>query len=148
MRDSGAKLLLPWMTQGLWAFLVSLPVTLTNTLLYQYRTHTTPHLINTHHQSYRAEMVDELTWRDGLGWSIWALGFCCEVLADQQKKRFAAKPANKDKFIDEGLWHYRSTHTPHTVIHTHTHHTHTHSHISPLCVLSCGVAVTPITRVR
>jgi hypothetical protein len=32
MRDSGAKLLLPWMTQGLWAFALSLPVTLTNAL--------------------------------------------------------------------------------------------------------------------
>lgn len=35
---------------------------------------------------------------------IWALGFGVEVVADDQKRRFAADPANRGKFIQSGLW--------------------------------------------
>ena len=38
------------------------------------------------------------------GFIIWAIGFSLEVIADNQKSRFAADPANKDKFIAVGLW--------------------------------------------
>ncbi len=39
-----------------------------------------------------------------LGLLIWILGFGIEVVADLQKSRFNADPANKGKFINTGLW--------------------------------------------
>jgi steroid 5-alpha reductase family enzyme len=39
-----------------------------------------------------------------LGLLIWAGGFAIEVVADAQKSRFRADPANKGKFIQTGLW--------------------------------------------
>ena len=38
------------------------------------------------------------------GVSIFGLGFGLEVVADWQKDAFRADPANKGKFITEGLW--------------------------------------------
>ncbi len=38
------------------------------------------------------------------GFLVWALGFAMEVIADSQKSRFNADPANKGKFIQTGLW--------------------------------------------
>jgi steroid 5-alpha reductase family enzyme len=35
---------------------------------------------------------------------IWLLGFAIEVIADAQKSRFKADPANAGKFIRSGLW--------------------------------------------
>ena len=35
---------------------------------------------------------------------MWALGFGFESIADLQKSRFAADPANRDMFISTGLW--------------------------------------------
>ena len=39
-----------------------------------------------------------------LGLLVWAFGFAVEVIADAQKSRFNADPANKGKFIQTGLW--------------------------------------------
>ena len=39
-----------------------------------------------------------------LGILTWAAGMTIEVVADRQKSRFKANPANEGKFIDEGLW--------------------------------------------
>lgn len=38
------------------------------------------------------------------GFLVWAVGFGLEVVADQQKGRFNADPANKGNFISTGLW--------------------------------------------
>lgn len=38
------------------------------------------------------------------GLLVWILGFSIEVVADAQKSRFSAKPENKGKFIQTGLW--------------------------------------------
>lgn len=38
------------------------------------------------------------------GFLIWLFGFAVEVIADAQKSRFNADPANKGKFIQTGLW--------------------------------------------
>lgn len=43
------------------------------------------------------------------GWAlagvvVWAAGFGIEIVADRQKSRFKADPANKGKFISTGLW--------------------------------------------
>ncbi|HXF85668.1 MAG TPA: DUF1295 domain-containing protein [Anaerolineales bacterium] len=39
-----------------------------------------------------------------LGALVWVIGFAIEVIADAQKSRFNADPANKGKFIRTGLW--------------------------------------------
>ncbi len=38
------------------------------------------------------------------GATIWLLGFGLETVADAQKSRFRADPANRGRFIDVGLW--------------------------------------------
>lgn len=39
-----------------------------------------------------------------VGLLVWLIGFTFEVVADAQKNRFRADPANKGKFIRSGLW--------------------------------------------
>lgn len=39
-----------------------------------------------------------------LGLLLWAVGFGVEVVADNQKRRFRRDPANRGRFISEGLW--------------------------------------------
>jgi len=39
-----------------------------------------------------------------IGGVLWLAGFGIEVVADQQKSRFRADPANRDRFINTGLW--------------------------------------------
>ena len=39
-----------------------------------------------------------------IGFLIWVFGFAIEVVADNQKSRFRADPANEGKFIHTGLW--------------------------------------------
>ncbi len=39
-----------------------------------------------------------------LGVLVWLMGFGIEVAADAQKSRFSAKPENKGRFIQTGLW--------------------------------------------
>lgn len=39
-----------------------------------------------------------------IGFLVWAFGFGIEVIADAQKSRFNADPANQGKFIQTGLW--------------------------------------------
>jgi steroid 5-alpha reductase family enzyme len=39
-----------------------------------------------------------------VGFLVWVFGFVYEVIADSQKSRFNADPANKGKFIQTGLW--------------------------------------------
>lgn len=38
------------------------------------------------------------------GMVLWAAGFAFEVIADEQKRRFRADPANAGRFIHTGLW--------------------------------------------
>lgn len=39
-----------------------------------------------------------------VGFLLWAAGFAVEVVADRQKSRFRADPANRGRFISSGLW--------------------------------------------
>jgi steroid 5-alpha reductase family enzyme len=39
-----------------------------------------------------------------VGLLVWIFGFAIEVVADAQKSRFRARPENKGKFINTGLW--------------------------------------------
>lgn len=45
-----------------------------------------------------------LDWFALIGFLVWAVGFAIEAIADGQKSRFNADPANKGKFISTGLW--------------------------------------------
>lgn len=45
--------------------------------------------------------LDAFFWA---GTGLWAIGFAFEVIADDQKRRFRADPANHGKFITSGLW--------------------------------------------
>lgn len=39
-----------------------------------------------------------------LGIAVWLVGFAIEAIADHQKRRFRADPANRGRFIRDGLW--------------------------------------------
>ena len=39
-----------------------------------------------------------------LGGVVWVVGFATEAMADWQKRRFRADPANRNRFIQSGLW--------------------------------------------
>ena len=39
-----------------------------------------------------------------IGAIVWAIGFLIEIIADNQKTQFRNNPANKDRFINTGLW--------------------------------------------
>ncbi|MEM9411175.1 MAG: DUF1295 domain-containing protein [Planctomycetota bacterium] len=43
-------------------------------------------------------------WFGVLGLVIWVLGFSIEVIADLQKSKFKMDEANKERFINTGLW--------------------------------------------
>jgi len=45
-----------------------------------------------------------LGWFAIAGTAVWLAGFTIEVVADRQKTRFRADPANRDRFIQSGLW--------------------------------------------
>ena len=45
--------------------------------------------------------LDAFFWA---GAALWVIGFAFEVIADDQKRRFKADPANHGKFITSGLW--------------------------------------------
>ena len=39
-----------------------------------------------------------------IGVALWVIGFLIEVIADRQKTQFRNDPANKERFIQSGLW--------------------------------------------
>lgn len=41
-----------------------------------------------------------------VGLLLWVIGFLIEVVADLQKSHFRADPANREQFIQSGLWRY------------------------------------------
>ena len=82
LKPSLPRFLLTWTLQGLWVFL-----TLCCALAAMTTTRPTP--------------------PGGLaafGSVVWAVGFAIEALADRQKRRFRADPANRGRFIQSGLW--------------------------------------------
>jgi steroid 5-alpha reductase family enzyme len=45
-----------------------------------------------------------LHWLDFLGIVVWLIGFLTEAIADEQMKRFKARPGTQGQLIEEGLW--------------------------------------------
>ena len=85
LKTSSIRFLVPWTIQGLWVFLTMIVVIVINT---------------------QADSAPELGIWDGIGLSIWILGFSIEVIADNQKTVFNSEPNNQGKWIDCGLWAY------------------------------------------
>ena len=50
--------------------------------------------------------TSELIWLDYVAIGIWLIGFLFESIGDYQLKMFKAKPENKGRIIQSGLWKY------------------------------------------
>ena len=85
LKNSPIRFLVPWTLQGLWVFLTMIVVIVIN--------------------SQNGPSPPLGIW-DGLGLVVWISGFVIEVLADNQKNVFNAKPENQGKWIDSGLWSF------------------------------------------
>ena len=85
LKTSPIRFLVPWTLQGLWVFLTMIVVIVINS---------------------QADSAPALGVWDGIGLSIWILGFGIEAIADNQKTIFNTEPENKGKWIDSGLWSY------------------------------------------
>ena len=77
------KFLFYWTFQGFWAFVT--PVVAFTALTSQ-------------------NISDKIEITTVIGLIIWLTGFLIEVVADRQKRAFRKFSANKNKFIDSGLW--------------------------------------------
>jgi steroid 5-alpha reductase family enzyme len=85
LKTSPIRFLVPWTLQGLWVFLTMIVVIVVNS---------------------QTDSAPALGIWDGIGLSIWILGFGIEVIADNQKTVFNTEPDNQGKWIDSGLWSY------------------------------------------
>ena len=85
LKTSPIRFLVPWTLQGLWVFLTMIAVIVINS---------------------QADSAPALGIWDGIGLSIWILGFGIETIADNQKTVFNTEPNNQGKWIDSGLWSY------------------------------------------
>ena len=83
LKTSPIRFLVPWTLQGLWVFLTMIVVIVINS---------------------QADSAPALGIWDGIGLSLWILGFGIEAIADNQKTVFNTEPENKGKWIDSGLW--------------------------------------------
>ena len=72
-----------FLLQGIFLFLISLPVVLIN-----------------------HSVANDFGTLDIVGLLIWGLGFYFETTGDSQLKEFVSNPANKGKLMDKGLWLY------------------------------------------
>lgn len=83
IRHDYFKFLKFWLGQGLVAWVLLLPLLFAS-----------------------SRTVNEYSWLVWLGVAVWAFGWLIESIADAQKFRFKQRPESKNKWIDEGLWHY------------------------------------------
>lgn len=82
IKRSASRFLLAWTLQGLWVSFTAAAALAAIT----------------------AERPGELGALGIVGLGVWALGFGLESVADLQKSRSAADPANRGRFISTGLW--------------------------------------------
>jgi len=82
MKHQPLRFLVAWVLQGVWCWVVSVPLLLLNS----------------------SSNNPGLRWTDVVGVLLWAVGFVVETVADFQKLAFKNNPANRGKFIDVGLW--------------------------------------------
>lgn len=84
MKYQPLKFFVAWFLQGVWVWVVCLPLVILNGTL-----NDSPFL-----------------WSDAVGVFLWAVGFATETVADWQKFHFKMNPENRGKFVDIGLWKY------------------------------------------
>ncbi|EXB69106.1 hypothetical protein L484_017384 [Morus notabilis] len=84
MRGNLGRLAVFWISQAVWVWTVSLPVTVVNA----------------------SDRNPSLHAADIVGWIIWIIGFAIEAIADQQKLSFKNSPENRGKWCNVGLWKY------------------------------------------
>ncbi|MEX0811965.1 MAG: DUF1295 domain-containing protein [Chitinophagales bacterium] len=72
-----------FMLQGLFMYIIALPIIIVN------------------YRAYPGFGVSEI-----IGLLFWLIGFYFEAVGDYQKSSFKAKPENKGKIMQEGLWKY------------------------------------------
>jgi len=82
IKPSFARFLLTWSLQGLWVSLTLAPALV---------------VITTTARQPLGPVA-------AIGALVWIFGFVFEVVADEQKRRFRAAPANRGRFISTGLW--------------------------------------------
>jgi steroid 5-alpha reductase family enzyme len=82
IKPSFIRFLNTWTLQGLWVTFTAAAALVTITTTYR----------------------KELDIFAVVGFLVWVFGFAFEIIADAQKSRFKADPANKGKFIQTGLW--------------------------------------------
>ena len=85
LKNSPVRFLVPWTIQGLWVFLTMVVVIVINS---------------------QADSAPAFGVWDGIGLSIWIIGFGIEAIADHQKTVFNTESENQGKWIDRGLWSY------------------------------------------
>eukprot|EP00252_Welwitschia_mirabilis_P002255 TRINITY_DN1216_c0_g1_i3.p1 TRINITY_DN1216_c0_g1~~TRINITY_DN1216_c0_g1_i3.p1 ORF type:complete len:192 (+),score=21.61 TRINITY_DN1216_c0_g1_i3:458-1033(+) len=78
------KVIVFWIVQGIWVWMVSLPVILANA----------------------SNKDAELQLLDIIGWSLWLIGFLIEVISDQQKLKFKNDPTKNARWCNIGLWKF------------------------------------------
>ena len=82
LKKSPVRFFLAWSTQALWVIFTAAAA----------------------HAAIGASESVALGWPALLGAVVWVAGFAVEAVADSQKNRFRADPANQGRFISEGLW--------------------------------------------
>lgn len=82
IKTDAGKFLMAWTIQGLWVFLTLLAALIAITT--------------------ESRSPSDLAL--AIGAIIWAIGFTIEVVADAQKSAFRRDPANRNTFIQTGLW--------------------------------------------
>ena len=82
IKPSFGRFLLVWTVQGLWVTFTAMAAWIGIT-------------------STERRDLDALAF---VGVAVWVVGFALEVVADLQKSRFRADPANAGRFITTGLW--------------------------------------------
>lgn len=82
LKPSFVRFLMVWTLQGLWVYLTAACALAAMT----------------------AATVRPLGGFAVAGFVAWLSGFLIEVVADSQKSSFRADPANRDRFIESGLW--------------------------------------------
>ena len=92
IKPSFLRFLSVWTLQGLWVSLTVAAALAAITSLQRVSEATA--------QSARLDLDAFLI----AGLLVWVIGFSIEAVADAQKSRFRANPANKDSFIRTGLW--------------------------------------------
>lgn len=55
---------------------------------------------------YHSFLIEDLTYLDNIGLTIWCFGFVFETIADFQLGRFKKDAKNKGKIMTKGLWKY------------------------------------------